>query len=128
VPTDEQIIKHLAEKVMGWTYCPPSKALGAGASWVNDDGEEVRPYDQWDPLRDNREGLADAFEALEKWRTSAKNQWYSIDGPTDDVRSYDVQIDIWNKGHFEAMGQALPRAICLALCRATGGPEEGRTG
>lgn len=123
--TDDQITRHLAEKLMGWTVT--TRQYANGSSWLeclDVDGfprilQPMRPANEmlwfW-PLEDAR--------ATEKVLIALTGKGYTLRvrmGPES------IGCCISEIAGFREVGYAdsdnWKRALCLAACRATGGPD-----
>jgi hypothetical protein len=132
--TDAEIIRTIAEKVMGWMPVHERYAPHCGCSMVYDQREEtlgkrfIGPacgvtlhveHDRWNPLT----SISDAFMVVEKMREFG---WAFCLG--EGAECWEVGFA---RGYQEAEGDALtiPRAICLAAIAAIAEhstPEEKR--
>jgi len=116
--TDEQITGWLAEKVMGWKH-------HRGNIWRStDDGLRVVGPTGFEPLT----SISDAMECLDRWIVTTKEkEVIAIEADSDGwniVRSYQHESGGFTQDQLEAAALSnVPRAICLALVKATGSAE-----
>ena len=128
--TDEQILIELARRVHGWKIVPK----WADEAWFADDSNYPCLHnglyrsdvgdrgDRWNPL-DDTYGWNHAMALAEKWMDSEAGNWYDLERlPVHGYHVYvfpgDAPEDI--SGFRSAVDQSGPRAVTLAIARATG--------
>ncbi len=119
---DARMTAHIAEKVMGWTWSEGNPTLMLPGCWLDEHGGEHYPSPgRWRPLA----SISDAMEALEKIRRTG--EWCCITLDSDYHYVWTVKMTRselhGNEKHEPTVRvehEDFPRAICEALCAATG--------
>ena len=129
--TDEQIVRTLAEKVMGWPVCAAMRGSESHRLFLQAPPPRLEvmptgnallwhapnfPADEWNPL----ERIQDAFMVVEKmWGLGF---WMRLECGGGVIDSCRFSTSAW-KGPLQ-VGNNAPRAICLAAIAAT--EEQGK--
>ena len=119
---EKAMLEWIAEKVMGWLLDPTHSDPNSRPWWLDRRASPMAMEGVFDPI--NR--ISDAMDALEAWREKdcSMRGWITGQQSDDEGGKYFTKL----YGVPEVRADTLSRAICEALCAATGFEREGEAG
>lgn len=120
MPTDAEVIRHLATKVMGWKYCPVLTRRNADKPLYSGGTAPVIFTDQ----RGRRQWVSPAcnweFAGMVWEKAREMGIYLTLHGKPIGWKAY-YPVDANTLLLNDVDADSGPRAICLAIYRATGG-------